>query len=339
MTGFAEAAPAFPASAETEFEVAVAVEALHHERLAVQHIKPVIRSHAERYRLQELARFHAVAAECQQQFTLAVELTDHLVIGLPAAVLEHHRVDVSFTVGRDGDRGGAELARTQADVAQARVQVPVQVKDAYDPLLGADRDQEPVAQFRYGRISEIVRIQEADHLIKAGPVIGVLVQHLHHQVIELAADLQVQLAGRSRSLEYLLVHDSLVATFESGLTGEHLVEHQPQAVDVAAVVDLESPGLLRRHVHRGADPGAGHRQPGEHLATCDAEIHQFHRVRIQSLPRTAVQALAQHHDVGGFDVAVDNAGFVDVVERRSDVLHYLGGQFDVQFAGVDVAFE
>ena len=94
-------------------------------------------------------------------------------------------------------------------------------------------------------------------------------------------------------------------------TLDHFVEHQAEAPDVGAVVHFLAARLLRCHVggcsHHDALPGAGHRghvglECGRsHLG--QAEIEHLHAVA------------RGDEDIGGFDVAVDDARAVRRVER------------------------
>src|SRR5690606_10017667 len=118
-----------------------------------------------------------------------------------------------------------------------------------------------------------------------------------------------------------------------------LVEHEAERVDVAAVVDLQTARLLGRHVDGRADAGAGHRQAREDLAPGDAEVHKLHGLGQQ--PGLAVVADPAPHDhhVRRLDVAVDDPGRVDVLERPHDPLHDVDAQLDVELAGLDVPLQ
>ena len=89
------------------------------------------------------------------------------------------------------------------------------------------------------------------------------------------------------------------------LAGEHFVEHDAQAVDVAAGIDLvrRAASLLGRHVGRRAEHAAvgGHRLLAG-LLLGQAKVHQ-----VRMLPRV-------EDDVRGLDVAMNDAVLVGVVE-------------------------
>ena len=92
---------------------------------------------------------------------------------------------------------------------------------------------------------------------------------------------------------------------EGKLAGQHLVEDDPQAVDVAPPVDLAvlAAGLLRRHVGGGAQhlavDGDGDLAG---LALGQAEVHQVGL------------AVLVDHDVLGLDVTMDHAVLVGIME-------------------------
>src|SRR5690606_8983740 len=137
----------------------------------------------------------------------------------------------------------------------------------------------------------------------------------------------------------LLVNYGLVAAFERRLAGEYLVEHQAQAVDVAAVIDLQTASLFRRHVDWRADAGSGHRHTRQHLAAGDAEVHQLYRLWLQTRFLVFADAATNDHHVGGLDVAVNDAGRVDVLKGPHYSFHDVDTEFGVEFAGFDVTLE
>ncbi len=93
--------------------------------------------------------------------------------------------------------------------------------------------------------------------------------------------------------------------------GGDLVQDAAQRVEVAAVVDLLTADLLGRHVVRGAHGEAGGGEPGAHADVVAepryAEVADLHG------------AVGQPHDVGGFEVAVDDAPPVGVAEGVRDL--------------------
>ncbi len=106
------------------------------------------------------------------------------------------------------------------------------------------------------------------------------------------------------------MNDRFVATLEGRLPGQHLVEDEAEAVDIASVIDLMPTRLLGRHVHRRTDPCTRHGETGEHLATGNTEVHEFDGVRRQRerVIDIGADSPPKNHDVGRLDITVDNAG-------------------------------
>lgn len=98
-----------------------------------------------------------------------------------------------------------------------------------------------------------------------------------------------------------------VAEIERRGSGGDLVEHAPEGVEVAALVDLRAADLFRRHVVRGAhsDAGAGEArgEPDVVAEPGDAEVADLHG------------AVRQPHDVRRLQVTVHDALLVGVGER------------------------
>jgi hypothetical protein len=94
---------------------------------------------------------------------------------------------------------------------------------------------------------------------------------------------------------------------ERDATREDLERDDPERVQVAAMVDLGGLRLLGAHVVRRPDDVARSGRALHVLVLGDAEVHQ---------PRDAV---AVQHDVGRLQVAVDDAGVVDGLERVGDL--------------------
>jgi hypothetical protein len=85
-------------------------------------------------------------------------------------------------------------------------------------------------------------------------------------------------------------------------TGEHLIEHHPQGVDIGPAVHCQTLALFGRHVLRGTDK-AGYSLPG-------ALDHE-------SQPKIGQDDLAfrGQEDIGWFDIAVDYPSAMSIVKR------------------------
>jgi hypothetical protein len=116
---------------------------------------------------------------------------------------------------------------------------------------------------------------------------------------------------RRQRRDHLLGHDRLRRRArERRLPSEHLVEHAPQAVDVAPAVDRTlAAGLLRAHVGRRADRSA---RLGEPIVTGG-----LHRGGDTEVGDDRLIVLEQ--DVLRLDVAVDHAVAVGVVQGQRDL--------------------
>ena len=122
-----------------------------------------------------------------------------------------------------------------------------------------------------------------------------------------------------------LLHDVLVAdgegilTVERHATGETLVGHDAQRINVAATVERLRLGLLGTHVVRRADRHSGPGQLAARRRLRDAEVGD-HRVPVLI-----------EHDVVGLDVAMDDFLLVGVGERAAhfgeDLLDLGGRQY------------
>ena len=132
-------------------------------------------------------------------------------------------------------------------------------------------------------------------------------------MLERRRHLRALLAQRRRRRREVLHRDlDRAVAGERNLPGEHLVEDDPERVQVGALVDLRAARLLRREVLRGADD----RALLGHLARAgarDAEVRHLH-----------VPLRVDEHVVR-LDVAVDDAVAMREAKRREDLPRVVDG--------------
>ncbi len=114
----------------------------------------------------------------------------------------------------------------------------------------------------------------------------------------------------------LLAHEDLDrAPLEGQPAGEHLEEHDPDAVEIGRRADRGGHGLLGRHVRRRADHRRIARLPRERVAH-EPEVEDDDPPRVRD------------HDVRGLEIAVDLAGAVQHLEALGE-LEQRGAQVGV----------
>ena len=126
---------------------------------------------------------------------------------------------------------------------------------------------------------------------------------------------------------------------EERLAGEQPVADGAQRIEVAAGVNaLRLFDRLRRHEVRRADDGIGLR------AVRRPRAHRLHQPEVEDLHQVADTAPAGEDDVGGFDVAVDQADAMGLGERAADLAQDvddaalgLGAELAHQLVEVDAA--
>ena len=104
---------------------------------------------------------------------------------------------------------------------------------------------------------------------------------------------------------------------------QHLVEHDAEAVEVGAAVDRLGLDLLGRQVLGGAEERPLLGEVGRLGGLGDAEVADLH------------PAVLGQQDVGGLDVAVDEAGGVGDRQRAGDLGGDVGGDPRVDLAVVE----
>ena len=107
--------------------------------------------------------------------------------------------------------------------------------------------------------------------------------------------------------------------------GRHLVEHSPEGEEVAAGVEFFAFGLLRRHVRDRAEAVPGlvrYSRLTPAVASVCVPRRVEDRLRARDFGQAEVENLGVsalgHENVGGLDVAMDDAFAVRGVERVGD---------------------
>ena len=120
---------------------------------------------------------------------------------------------------------------------------------------------------------------------------------------------------------------SLVVRGKGAPAGQHFVEDRTEGPQIAAAIDLLAGGLFGRHVGGCADDRALASHGGLSGELGKPEVHHLGLV-----------AFCQE-DIGRFDVAVDDAGFVCAFERRGDLDRQFHRLLQRHGALVDTLFE
>jgi len=113
-----------------------------------------------------------------------------------------------------------------------------------------------------------------------------------------------------------------VVSLERRTPGQHLVEHTAEREDVRAPINRSALRLFRRHVSRRAEDDALLRR-GQAQRRRVREI-RIYCLRLERLRQPEVQhlhrAIASHLDVGGLQVAMNDAVLVRRFQRVHDLL-------------------
>ena len=152
------------------------------------------------------------------------------------------------------------------------------------------------------------RLDVGEHLARH------VVPHLHLLVHGTADDVaeggRQQLVGNVDGTVRALgdVDVELLRACDHGATEQHLPHDQPERIDVGGVGDGLAADLLRRHVARRAEEGAGLGQIGLGL------LHQFGEAEVEHLHHLAEHPAVVEEDVGRLDVAVNHAEAVRLLQ-------------------------
>ena len=101
--------------------------------------------------------------------------------------------------------------------------------------------------------------------------------------------------------------------------GEHLVEHTAEGPDVGAPVHRRAARLLRAHVGRGAEHHTRRASRPSHVVECVTERHRSSTVFASPKSSTLIDTVGREADVGGLEIAVDDAALVGRVQGVDDL--------------------
>ncbi len=138
--------------------------------------------------------------------------------------------------------------------------------------------------------------------------IRILFQQAANQIVDLERDFRINPAGRIElAIAVFMQQIEIRSAGERRLSGQQRVEHDTETIQIAAFADRFAGGLLGRQELRSANHSPRGRQvlAGENLG--DAEIGQLD------------DALVGPHNVGGLDIAMDDAVIVDVAEGGANL--------------------
>jgi hypothetical protein len=137
-------------------------------------------------------------------------------------------------------------------------------------------------------------------------------QRAHDNILDRQRQIATEIARRNgRVLETRNQHRHRRIGFERHATGEHLVDHYAERVDVGRRSNVRQPlRLFRRHIFRRSHHRSGDGQPAAST-----------RAARQSKVGQVDPAVAIKHHIGRFDVAVDDAPAVGIVECAGNLFN------------------
>ena len=179
------------------------------------------------------------------------------------------------------------------------------MRDAQHPLADARRHRDQLA----GVVERGQRGAQLGGRLEARR--GIALEAAHHERLERLGNRRVDGRAAAAALLEPLLHrrEALFRGLRSARppADEHLVEDQPERVDVGARVD----GLRRCPAPATCTPSVPTMRPSA-ASSADAEMPKSMISACSSSPRL-------DHDVGRLQVAVDDAGFVRGLEAAGDL--------------------
>ena len=168
-------------------------------------------------------------------------------------------------------------------------------------------------------------LAELVHIVKHGRCAGVALRHimghgLHDDLLQTTGDVGIQRRGHGRAaIDVLDRHRHGRFSVIGRPAGHHLVHHNAQRVQIAAVIHPAALGLLGGNVMHAAQRFSGQSVALGHNAG-NAEVRHLHR------------AVFQHHHIVGLDITVDNATAMGMLQSLADLHGKVQGLLPVQNA-------
>jgi hypothetical protein len=212
------------------------------------------------------------------------------------------------------DAGLADQHEKRAVAAERRVDgplEPIQLEGAAHELAAAGPRRRLELRRRHGLGQRLARgIEASPHGRRARRARRrLLLEQLEHQRLEIRRHLGPVPGRRHRPrVQVLADHRHRVVPHEGGPPGQHLVQRGAEGVEIRARRDAAADGLLGRHVGGGAHHRALLGDAGAIERDGEAEVAELDG------------AVRGEPDVGGLEIAVDDALTVGVPEGCAELL-------------------
>ncbi len=141
------------------------------------------------------------------------------------------------------------------------------------------------------------------------PKLSILLERLQHDLFEAFGQVGSNGPQRRRLLMENRGPNDGTASRKRRTAGRHFVQHQPEREEVRSRVDLFAAQLLRRHVGQRADNAARVGQERSGLELRRRRVSRRNaRVGFDEAEVENLRSVRGQQDVGGLDIAVDDAG-------------------------------
>ncbi len=238
----------------------------------------------------------------------AFGLLHHAALTDPRLAADHDDRSGDFLAGRDGTE-----AATQDIVDDLLLAGPAD--EAGDGQRWSERGDRDAGDSGPLVDAEDPRDRGAERAGGIGPAPRLLAEVLHHRVGDRLGDAGLDIRQRPRLLVELRLHQRAHAREprlgEGIASAEQFVGDESEAIEVGAVVQLVEVELLGGAVRDRADEaGLGRERRLDAVVLREAEVHQPGL----EAAGPVLPGRGPDEDVGGFDVAMDDAVAVDVIE-------------------------